>query len=108
MQLQYQSRLARDWRVSQPLEVDSEEQLSEGQLLVWEATILRHYFDWKVSNLRWECCEFLRRLIQKDCLSRAVDSGPDSKSVYVFQSDHPAHITLATTMQSVAHGFHMY
>jgi hypothetical protein len=66
MQLQFQSRISKDLRVSQPLEVDSEVQLSEEHLLVWEAIILRHYFNWKVSNLRWECCEFLRRIIQRD------------------------------------------
>jgi hypothetical protein len=102
LQMQNHTRFSRNWRFSKPLDVDKDVPLNDEDLLNWEKYILRHYFDWKVTNLRWECCDFLRKLIKRDHQSRV------GWSSYVFQSNHPAHIILVKSMWSLSHEFHMY
>jgi hypothetical protein len=80
------------------LSVDKDIPLTEEQLDDWERQVLRLYFEWKVSNLRWECCEFLRNLIR---------NSPRPRTAYVFKSDSPAHIHLADSISS-AHGHFLY
>jgi hypothetical protein len=80
------------------LSVDQGIPLTEDQLYDWEKRILRLYFDWKVSNLRWECCEFLRNLIR---------GSPLPRTSYGFKSDAPTHIKLAAAISS-AHGHFLY
>jgi hypothetical protein len=102
MQMQNHFRLSRDWWLSTPLDVDRNVLLSNEDLVKWEKSILRHYFDWKVTNLRWECCDYLIMLITRDQQSTR------GRSSHVFQSNYPSHIILVQSMQSLPHEFHMY
>jgi hypothetical protein len=83
-QVRTYSRLSTDWRADiNILVVDGGVSLTDGQLDNWERTIMRLYFEWKVSNLRWECCEFLRNLIKSESHPRTS---------YVFRSNAPTHM----------------
>jgi hypothetical protein len=79
-------RSSMNWMENHSLDVDRGVPLIEELLLGWETSILRLYFEWKVSNLRWECCEFLRKLIKANTHLRAP--------VYVYRSNAPAHRNL--------------
>jgi hypothetical protein len=82
-----------NWREYHTLDVDTGVPLTMAQLESWETSILRHYFEWKVSNLRRECCEFLRDLIRANTGFRLTNANHRAL-VYVFGNTAPAHRNL--------------